>query len=533
MTEGGPDLTRVALYARYSSPLQKPTSIDDQLRECQRYVRGRAGQVVARYSDKELSGDSSIHTRPGIQTLLSDCSLGYYTAVCIEALDRITRNQGDIAYIYEQLSFDDVQIVTPRDGIINPYHVGLTGTMNAMFLRNLSDKTRRGQKGAVSRGHMIARAPFGYRNANRLEGSKHIRGLREIDPDQAEVVRRIFHLYANGTSAKAIARLLNEEGVPTPGGGKQWRHTGLVGRGSKSTMLTNRIYIGEMVYGTTHAVRHPTTRRSVRRPTPEDEWEIFIDPELRIVDENTWNTVQDKILAASQPRTPPPGITSMPKGAKPLTPLLRCPRCQGPINSLARHRWACNASRARKGCNTPTFVLRDLEVLVARRLAQWIRRRRNWHTVLQQALSQLAQRRHTLQTRIDRNRLQTRRLIEAIQDGEKPPSIVQEIAALDREHAMFLGHLAEATTSRLPSLPSGSIRPALLQQASELQEATQSPQPHTRFRAALQLSQLLDSIDLSAGAQPGKPKMRIHPNVLAVVDWTTGSMRHLPDRDHS
>ena len=525
MTDDRLNLSRTAIYARYSSPRQKPTSIDDQLRDCLRYVVSRAGAVHAEYSDARQSGGISIHFRTGIQSLLDDCRDGHYSAVCAESLDRITRNQRDIADFYQQLVYFRVKLVTLEEGIITELHVGLKGTMNAIFLQSLSNKTRRGQRGMVRKGRMTSRAPFGYRNANRIEGSRVERGLREIDRDQAAIVRRIFSLYANGTSAKAIAKLLTAEGIPTPSGGATWRHNTLVGMNSRSTILSNRLYIGEIVYGATRTVRNPTTGRPVPRPCTEEEPEIRIVPALRIIDDKTWNIVQDRIIATSQPRKPPPGLPSLPKGAKPLTPVLRCAHCGGGINSLARDRWACIASRAQKGCQARTFVLRDLETLVAKRLAQWIARRTRWDRVVREALTALSRRRSDLQERIDLNRLQTRRLVQAIKDVEEPPpSIVSEIAALDREHATLLDALSEAAAAQLPSLQSDDLKSALLAKAKELRKDTQSTHPYTRLRAAHRLSRLLHAIELSAGEEPGRPNMRIRPNVLALFDWTKASL---------
>ncbi len=525
MTHDRLNLSRTAVYARYSSPRQKPTSIDDQLHDCVRYVVSRSGAVHAEYYDARQSGGISIYFRSGIQSLLDDCRDGHYSAVCAESLDRITRNQRDIADFYQQLVYSQVTLVTLEEGIITELHVGLKGTMNAIYLRSLSEKTRRGQRGIVRNGRMSSRAPFGYRNANRVDGSRVERGLREIDPDQAAIVRRIFSLYANGTSAKAIAKLLTAEGIPTPSGGSTWRHNTLVGMNARSTMLSNRLYIGEIVYGATRTVRNPATGRAVPRPCTEETPEIGIVPELRIIDDKTWNVVQDRVIATSRSRKPPPGIPALPKGAKPLTPVLQCSHCGGGINSLGKDRWACTTSRSRKGCQARTFVLRDLDALVAIRLAQWIGRRTKWDRVIGEALTELARRRNDLQKRLDLNRLHTRRLVQAIKDVEDPPpSIVAEIAALDREHTILHDELSEADTTRLPSSQSEHLKPTLLAKARELRADTQSTHPYTRFRAAHRLSRLLHAIELSAGDEPGRPSMRIRPNVLALLDWTKASL---------
>ena len=69
-----------------------------------------------------------------------------------EALDRLSRDQADVAALYRQLTFAGVRIVTLAEGEINELHVGLKGTMNQLFLKDLADKTRRGLRGRVEAG---------------------------------------------------------------------------------------------------------------------------------------------------------------------------------------------------------------------------------------------------------------------------------------------------------------------------------------------------------------------------------------------
>jgi len=80
--------------------------------------------------------------RPGLQSLLENGRLRQFDIVLAEALDRLTRNQTDIARLYEQLTFLGIKLVTLSEGAISELHIGLKGTMNALFLKDLSDKTK-------------------------------------------------------------------------------------------------------------------------------------------------------------------------------------------------------------------------------------------------------------------------------------------------------------------------------------------------------------------------------------------------------
>ncbi|MCP4209047.1 MAG: recombinase family protein [Shimia sp.] len=127
---------RAAIYARYSSDKQNDASIEDQLRLCRERATREGWTIVDSYSDRSISGASLI--RPGIQNLLEDVSAGNYDIVLAESLDRISRDQEDIAGVYKRLKFAGVQIVTLSEGDVGELHIGFKGTMSALFLRDLA-----------------------------------------------------------------------------------------------------------------------------------------------------------------------------------------------------------------------------------------------------------------------------------------------------------------------------------------------------------------------------------------------------------
>ena len=90
-------MTRVALYARYSSDNQRDASIEDQFRICREYAKRENWKIVSSYRDAGISGASMI-LRPGIQALLQDAQCGAFDVVLAEALDRISRDQADVVH---------------------------------------------------------------------------------------------------------------------------------------------------------------------------------------------------------------------------------------------------------------------------------------------------------------------------------------------------------------------------------------------------------------------------------------------------
>ena len=140
---------RCALYARYSSDQQRAASIEDQFRVCREHAEREGWTIAATYKDSAISGDSVI-LRPGIQELLEDARRGLFEVVVAEALDRVSRDQADVAILYKHLRFAGVPVVTLAEGEINELHVGLKGTMNALFLKTLR-RRRTGASGAAWR----------------------------------------------------------------------------------------------------------------------------------------------------------------------------------------------------------------------------------------------------------------------------------------------------------------------------------------------------------------------------------------------
>ena len=211
-------MTRVALYARYSSDNQREASIEDQFRVCREKAMRENWKVVTAYRDAGISGASMV-LRPGIQTLLQDAQRGQFDLVLAEALDRVSRDQADVATLFKHLRFAGVAIVTLSEGEISELHVGLKGTMNALLLKDLAAKTHRGLRGRVEQGKSGGGISFGYRVVKKLDpNGEPIRGDRAIDEEQAAVVRHIFEQFASGVSPRAIAKALNTERIAGPDG---------------------------------------------------------------------------------------------------------------------------------------------------------------------------------------------------------------------------------------------------------------------------------------------------------------------------
>ncbi|MEH3117151.1 MAG: recombinase family protein [Methylorubrum populi] len=198
--------------------------------------------------------------------------------------------------MFKRLRFAGVSIVTLSEGEINELHVGLKGTMNALFLKDLALKTHRGQRGRVEAGKAgSGRAAYGYRTVHQLDANgEPIRGERVIVEEGAKIVRRIFRGYAGGRRAKEIAFQLNREGVPGPRN-RPWIDATIRGNAAAGTgILNNELYAGVLAWNQQRFIKNPETGTRVSRVSSESVWIRTEVPHLRIVDDALWQAVRER-----------------------------------------------------------------------------------------------------------------------------------------------------------------------------------------------------------------------------------------------
>lgn len=272
---------RAAIYTRYSSDHQREASIEDQIQVCRAHIDAEGWQLVETFADRATSGATSL--RSGYQGLLEGVRANRFNIVVSEALDRLSRDQEDVAGLYKQLSFSNVKLITLAEGEITELHVGLKGTMNALYLKDLAQKTHRGMAGRIRAG----KSAGGYDIVREFDAEgEPIRGQRRVNENEARVIRRIFAEYVRGISSRAIAKKLNEEGVPGPGG-KLWSDYTVHGNRRRGTGIINsELYVGRLVWNRQRFVKDPNTGRRQARPNPASDWITREVQELRIIEDD-------------------------------------------------------------------------------------------------------------------------------------------------------------------------------------------------------------------------------------------------------
>lgn len=516
-------MTRVALYARYSSDAQRDASIEDQLRLCRSHAKRQGWTVTLCYTDRAMSGASLL--RPGIQELMRDAQRGGFDLVLAEALDRISRDQEDVAGVFKRLRFAGVGIVTLAEGQISELHVGLKGTMNALFLKDLAAKTHRGIRGRVEAGKIGGGLCYGYRVVPSVQG----RGDREIIEAEAEVIRRICRDFAAGASPRAIARSLNTEGVPGPGE-SEWTDTTIRGHVSRGTgILNNELYVGKLVWNRLRYIKDPSTGKRVSRINPQSEWITTDVPELRIVDDELWQAVkarQQTILASQANAVSALKANRLNPTRRPvslLSGLMSCAVCGGSYVLHLRDRFACSQHVRKGSCsNSRTIARLDLErrvlaglkdrLLAPEAAAEAMRayteemNRRN-----QARRASIESDRHALKT-VDRSLAE---IVSVIEGGGYTRTLLERIRELEAEQDRLRQRLAEAEEPPPDVHP--NIAELFRRKVERLAEALAHPED--RREAADALRTVIASITLRPGPERGELHATLHGDLATILGW--------------
>ena len=180
---------KAAIYARYSTTLQRSESIDDQFRVCERLAERHGFRVVAHYSDAAISGGTATK-RPGYQQMLAEARAERFDVVIAEDVSRLWRNLAEQSPRLAELADLGIAVVThdldtrqESSAILG----AVTGAMSEGYRREIARRTRRGLEGLARTQRPTGGRAYGY-----IAAADSSSRDREIDPEQARVVVRIF-----------------------------------------------------------------------------------------------------------------------------------------------------------------------------------------------------------------------------------------------------------------------------------------------------------------------------------------------------
>nr|WP_325225088.1 recombinase family protein [uncultured Oscillibacter sp.] len=305
---------KAAIYCRLSEEdrnkqfeTDDSNSIQNQKAMLLQYAMEQGWEVYNLYSDDDYTG--SDRRRPEFNRLLEDAKAHRFDIVLCKTQSRFTRELELVEkYIHGLFPIWGIRFVSIVDNADtankgNKKSRQINGLVNEWYLEDMSENirsvlTNRRQNGF----HIGAFALYGYKKDPDQKG--HLL----IDEEAAAVVREVFTLFSQGYGKTAIARMLNDRGIPNPTEYKRlhglryqqprrknstlWKYFAI------SDMLTNEIYIGNMVQGKYGSVSYKTKQN---KPRLQSEWFRVEGTHEAIIERSLWNRVQSMIAERAKP----------------------------------------------------------------------------------------------------------------------------------------------------------------------------------------------------------------------------------------
>lgn len=323
---------KVALYLRMSSDRQD-TSISQQRTELERYAEKHGHQIVHEYKDEGISGDATAK-RKDFKRMIADAPGGDFDQILCFDQDRFGRfDMIEAGRWISPLRDAGVGLETIAQGVIDwndfagrlTYAVAQEG--KHQFLRDLSRNALRGNiaKAKAAAGMFGAPTTYGYHRVSVPHGRHRITTLV---PDEFEtaVVRRIFETYCGtGGTLLAVGEMLNGEKIPSPAKRGPWH------RNAVRRILRNRTYVGDYTWGKTSSGKYHTRAGEEIVAQRRGRLKVKNDPIVHegilpaLVPLELFDRAQE-LLDRRRKATRRPGT------AKPLSGLIVCGRCGGPMH---------------------------------------------------------------------------------------------------------------------------------------------------------------------------------------------------------
>ncbi|HEV8458223.1 MAG TPA: recombinase family protein [Methylomirabilota bacterium] len=303
-----------AIYTRKSTEQERGESVDRQERLCRELATAQGWHVDDRcvFVDNAVSG-AEFAKRPGLQALLETLARRPVPIqlVLVTDKDRLGREQIETAYLLKQFALAGVRVVETKTG--QPIALATPTDKVLLSVTSFAAEVERDQARHRTHQALLLKARqrqvtggrvFGYLNRDVYPAGpdptsrpKRLYVERVVHEPEAAVVRRIFELYASGTGLRSIAHRLNDEGALAPLPRRPGRPRGWA-PSSVREVLYRELYRGVIVWNRTRN----RDEGGLKKQTPRDpsEWVREPDETLRIVSDELWQAVHDRLASARQ-----------------------------------------------------------------------------------------------------------------------------------------------------------------------------------------------------------------------------------------
>ena len=328
------ELGTAALYCRLSrddNMDSESNSIQNQRKILQKAAKDKGYTDTIFFVDDGITGTTM--KRPGFQKMLTAIEAGYISAVFVKDLSRLGRNYIEVGKLTEEFfPLHDIRLVAVSDGVDSDEgeddFTPFKNIMNEYYAKDISKKRRIVNKMKGNAGVPLSPPPYGY-----IKNPDDPR-FWVVEPEAAEVVRRIYCMALEGHGLVEIAARLAADDVVNPT--YYWRSRGTSRGGSKSTVeptkwghttvkkiLTLQEYCGDVINFKSYSKSYKMKKRI---ENPEENRAIFLNVHEAIIDRQTWEKVQ---ALQKGTRRKKPTVTQEPSV---FSGLLKCPECGGNLN---------------------------------------------------------------------------------------------------------------------------------------------------------------------------------------------------------
>ena len=328
------DLGTAALCCRLSrddNMDSESNSIQNQRKILQKAAKDKGYTDTVFFVDDGITGTTM--KRPGFQKMLTAIEAGYILAVFVKDLSRLGRNYIEVGKLTEEFfPLHDIRLVAVSNGVDSDEgeddFTPFKNIMNEYYAKDISRKRRIVNKMKGNAGVPLSPPPYGY-----IKNPDDPR-FWVVEPEAAEVVRRIYRMALEGYGLAETAAQLAADGVVNPT--YYWRSRGTSRGGSKSTVeptkwghttvkkiLTLQEYCGDVINFKSYSKSYKMKKRI---ENPEENRAIFLNVHEAIIDRQTWEKVQ---ALQKGTRRKKPTVTQEPSV---FSGLLKCPECGGNLN---------------------------------------------------------------------------------------------------------------------------------------------------------------------------------------------------------
>lgn len=297
------DIVKTGIYMRVSTEDQAKDgfSIHAQREKLSSYANINDWEIVDYYVDEGISA-KNIKDRPDINRLINDVKEGKINNVLVYKLDRLTRSVKDLISLIElfeqyNCTFSSVTEKLDTSNAVGRMFIKIIGIFAEFERENLAERVSFGYEQKTREGN--------YTNTNGVNGFDYIVGKGDlvVNEQEKDIVNRIFNMYLEGNSMLKIAKILNQEKVPTKRGG-YWSQSTI------KSILTNPLYIGKIRYGVNKKIQNKSF--------------VVDGVQEQIIDEETFNRVQEIISKRKKYN-----IKKYPRENAYFSSILKCNKCGG------------------------------------------------------------------------------------------------------------------------------------------------------------------------------------------------------------